>query len=74
MNFHFAEVKFCKHYLKINDRLIYDIVCVGNIEMATFLIQNGADVNAVDKFGRTPLHSATESRQSISICVSSTQC
>lgn len=42
------------------DLLLLDAAIDGNIEMCRFLIVSGADVNAFDDAGKTPLHWAAE--------------
>ena len=49
------------------------IVCVpagyNNVEVAEFLLENGADVNAQDKGGLIPLHNASSYGVSVSLCI-----
>jgi len=49
-----------KRYMTALHHAVYraDKGADASFEMETLLIRNGANVNAVDKYGRTPLHYA----------------
>jgi tankyrase len=48
--------------------LFYLIAGYNNVEVAEFLLENGADVNAQDKGGLIPLHNASSYGVSIESC------
>jgi Ankyrin repeats (3 copies) len=52
------------NYSTGNGTALYGAAANGNIELMEFLVQHGATVDALGKFGQTPLWQARESKQS----------
>lgn len=65
-----AETRLLKYILVLGGKIIFFILAGYNhLEVAEYLLETGADVNAQDKGGLIPLHNASSYGVSCLLCL-----